>query len=121
MSLPELFVLCFVRNLTSTNVCVASQTLHVAMFPLQSLASIAQVTRQSFKRFLIDSPFKATPADAWPPGHSPPCGLGSFHQQYWLDGKQATFCCPQSQALKHRAWTHGRACLCRAEFVYDVS
>ena len=90
-------------------------------FPLQSLASIAQVTRQSFKRFLIDSPFKATPADAWAPGHSPPCGLGSFHQQYWLDGKQATFCCAQSQALKHRACTHGRACLCRAEFVYDVS
>ncbi|DBA69539.1 TPA: hypothetical protein ACH3X2_012738 [Trebouxia sp. C0005] len=46
-----------------------------------------KVTRQSFKRFLIDSPFKSTPADAWPPGHSPPCGLGSFHQQYWLDEK----------------------------------
>ncbi len=25
------------------------------------------------------------------------------------------FCCPQSEALTRRAWTHGRACPCRAE------
>ncbi|XP_029466415.1 arginyl-tRNA--protein transferase 1 isoform X1 [Rhinatrema bivittatum] len=35
-----------------------------------------------FTRFLCDSPLKAEAA----PG-APDCGYGSFHQQYWLDGK----------------------------------
>ncbi|XP_030058458.1 arginyl-tRNA--protein transferase 1 isoform X4 [Microcaecilia unicolor] len=35
-----------------------------------------------FTRFLCDSPLEAETA----PG-APDCGYGSFHQQYWLDGK----------------------------------
>uniref|UniRef100_A0A8C4SZE3 Arginyl-tRNA--protein transferase 1 n=1 Tax=Erpetoichthys calabaricus TaxID=27687 RepID=A0A8C4SZE3_ERPCA len=35
-----------------------------------------------FRRFLCDSPLEA---DCPPSG--PECGYGSFHQQYWLDGK----------------------------------
>lgn len=35
-----------------------------------------------FKRFLVDSPLESH----FPAG-GPPCGYGSFHQQYWLNGK----------------------------------
>lgn len=47
----------------------------------------ASVTLTSFKRFLCESPLLPAPADAYPPCGAPPCGFGSFHQQYWLDGK----------------------------------
>ncbi|NXM07223.1 ATE1 transferase, partial [Tyrannus savana] len=35
-----------------------------------------------FTRFLCDSPLEAEHAP-----NGPECGYGSFHQQYWLDGK----------------------------------
>ncbi|XP_057634515.1 arginyl-tRNA--protein transferase 1 isoform X5 [Chionomys nivalis] len=35
-----------------------------------------------FTRFLVDSPLEAEY-----PANGPECGYGSFHQQYWLDGK----------------------------------
>jgi len=47
----------------------------------------AQVTRRQFKRFLVDSPLVRVEPDERP-GACPPSGLGSFHQQYWLDGMQ---------------------------------
>lgn len=40
----------------------------------------------SFKRFLIDTPLVPLEAADCPPGTAPPCGFGSFHQQYWIDG-----------------------------------
>jgi len=45
------------------------------------------VTKTSFARFLCDSPLIHAPASSYPPGGAPPCGFGSFHQQYWLDGR----------------------------------
>ncbi|XP_039599406.1 arginyl-tRNA--protein transferase 1 isoform X1 [Polypterus senegalus] len=39
-------------------------------------------SESQFRRFLCDSPLEAE----CPPG-GPECGYGSFHQQYWLDGK----------------------------------
>lgn len=45
-----------------------------------------EVTPGQFRRFLIDTPLPHVPAHSAPPGAAPPCGLGSFHQQYWLDG-----------------------------------
>jgi arginine-tRNA-protein transferase len=49
----------------------------------------AAVTPRSFERFLCDSPVAFTPASARPPGAAPPGGFGSFHHQYWLDGRLA--------------------------------
>ncbi|KAK9829603.1 hypothetical protein WJX72_006827 [[Myrmecia] bisecta] len=46
-----------------------------------------QVTASQFKRFLIDTPLTYVPAFKCPPGQSPPCGFGTFHQQYWIDGR----------------------------------
>ncbi|GAB4815765.1 hypothetical protein N2152v2_002811 [Parachlorella kessleri] len=46
-----------------------------------------EVTASSFKRFLCDSPLRLAPPEEYPPGACPPCGFGSFHQQYWLDGR----------------------------------
>ncbi|CAI0415808.1 unnamed protein product [Linum tenue] len=42
------------------------------------------VTESSYRRFLVDSPLVFVP----PSGDSlvPPCGFGSFHQQYVIDG-----------------------------------
>ncbi|XP_057523175.1 arginyl-tRNA--protein transferase 2-like isoform X1 [Amaranthus tricolor] len=44
-----------------------------------------EVTEQSYRRFLVDSPFIYVP----PSGNEtvPPCGFGSFHQQYRIDGR----------------------------------
>ncbi|XP_040461530.1 arginyl-tRNA--protein transferase 1 isoform X5 [Falco naumanni] len=39
-------------------------------------------TVNQFTRFLCDSPLEAEDAP-----NGPDCGYGSFHQQYWLDGK----------------------------------
>ncbi|XP_021255937.1 arginyl-tRNA--protein transferase 1 isoform X4 [Numida meleagris] len=39
-------------------------------------------TINQFTRFLCDSPLEAEN-----PPNGPECGYGSFHQQYWLDGK----------------------------------
>ena len=47
-----------------------------------------QVTAKSFRRFLIDSPLIPLAAEDCPEGGAPPCGFGSFHQQYWIDGRQ---------------------------------
>ncbi|XP_067048810.1 arginyl-tRNA--protein transferase 1-like isoform X3 [Acropora muricata] len=44
--------------------------------------SIADCTERQFKRFLVDSPLQHYTG----PG-SPPMGFGSFHQQYFIDGK----------------------------------
>ncbi|KAH6819801.1 hypothetical protein C2S53_007308 [Perilla frutescens var. hirtella] len=43
------------------------------------------VTESSYKRFLVDSPLVYVPPND--DGAVPPCGLGSFHQQYVVDGK----------------------------------
>lgn len=37
---------------------------------------------ERYKRFLVMSPLKTKPGQ-----NSPSCGLGSFHQQYWLDDR----------------------------------
>jgi len=47
----------------------------------------ATVTTSSFRRFLCDSPLMPAPASSYPPGCAPPSGFGSFHQQYWVDGR----------------------------------
>ncbi|XP_066477241.1 arginyl-tRNA--protein transferase 1 isoform X3 [Tiliqua scincoides] len=39
-------------------------------------------TTSQFTRFLCDSPLEAEN-----PSNGPDCGYGSFHQQYWLDGR----------------------------------
>ncbi|KAI5642164.1 arginyl-tRNA--protein transferase 1 [Phthorimaea operculella] len=39
-------------------------------------------TEPKFKDFLVNSPLLEEHAE-----NGPPCGYGSFHQQYWLDGK----------------------------------
>ncbi|XP_057431747.1 arginyl-tRNA--protein transferase 2-like [Lotus japonicus] len=43
------------------------------------------LTETSYRRFLVDTPLLYTP----PTGDSttPPCGFGSFHQQYLIDGQ----------------------------------
>ena len=46
------------------------------------------MTAKSFRRFLIDSPLIPVAAEDCPEGGAPPCGFGSFHQQYWIDGRQ---------------------------------
>lgn len=45
------------------------------------------VTLTTFIRFLCDSPLIPVSASAYPTGAAPPCGFGSFHQQYWVDGR----------------------------------
>lgn len=44
-----------------------------------------QVTEQSFKRFLVQSPLIYVPPSG--DGTVPFCGFGSFHQQYWIDDR----------------------------------
>ncbi|XP_023930830.1 arginyl-tRNA--protein transferase 1-like isoform X2 [Lingula anatina] len=39
-------------------------------------------TKSTYKSFLVDSPLEPEK-----PSNGPRCGYGSFHQQYWLDGK----------------------------------
>ncbi|XP_068315891.1 arginyl-tRNA--protein transferase 2-like isoform X2 [Pyrus communis] len=43
------------------------------------------VTESSYKRFLVDTPLNYVPPKG--DGTVPPCGFGSFHQQYVVDGK----------------------------------
>lgn len=43
------------------------------------------VTESSYKRFLVDTPLVYVPPTD--DGTVPPCGFGSFHQQYRVDGK----------------------------------
>lgn len=45
-----------------------------------------QVTKRSFKRFLVDTPLVSVRPEDCAPGECPPGGFGTFHQQYWLDG-----------------------------------
>ncbi|GER54461.1 arginyl-tRNA--protein transferase 1 [Striga asiatica] len=42
------------------------------------------VTESSYKRFLVDTPLIHVPANG--DQTTPPCGFGSFHQQYVVDG-----------------------------------
>lgn len=44
-----------------------------------------RVTESSYKRFLIDSPLIFVQSNG--DGSVPPCGFGSFHQQYLVNGK----------------------------------
>lgn len=44
-----------------------------------------RVTESSYRRFLVDTPLFFVPPSA--DGMVPPCGFGSFHQQYIIDGK----------------------------------
>lgn len=43
------------------------------------------VTENSYKRFLVDSPLIFVPPTS--DGTVPPCGFGSFHQQYLINGQ----------------------------------
>ncbi|KAG8644890.1 arginyl-tRNA--protein transferase 1 isoform X2 [Manihot esculenta] len=43
------------------------------------------VTESSYRRFLVDTPLVFVPPSG--DGRVPPCGFGSFHQQYVVDGK----------------------------------
>ncbi|KAF2319075.1 hypothetical protein GH714_013100 [Hevea brasiliensis] len=43
------------------------------------------VTEISYRRFLVDTPLVPVPPSG--DGRVPPCGFGSFHQQYVVDGK----------------------------------
>ncbi|KAI3734953.1 hypothetical protein L6452_14435 [Arctium lappa] len=43
------------------------------------------VTESSYKQFLVDSPLVFVPSSQ--DSTTPPCGFGSFHQQYLIDGK----------------------------------
>ncbi|PKA55092.1 Arginyl-tRNA--protein transferase 1 [Apostasia shenzhenica] len=45
-----------------------------------------KVTESSYRRFLVDTPIIFVPA-ATGTKSVPPCGFGSFHQQYVIDGK----------------------------------
>ncbi|KXZ47297.1 hypothetical protein GPECTOR_36g23 [Gonium pectorale] len=45
-----------------------------------------ELSREAFKRFLVESPLRPV-GRAQDPGAPADCGYGSFHQQYWLDGK----------------------------------
>ncbi|EFN53726.1 hypothetical protein CHLNCDRAFT_136291 [Chlorella variabilis] len=47
----------------------------------------SEVTPRSFRRFLIDTPLRHAGPEQYPPGGCPSIGFGSFHQQYWLDGR----------------------------------
>ncbi|XP_077238710.1 arginyl-tRNA--protein transferase 2-like isoform X2 [Tasmannia lanceolata] len=44
-----------------------------------------QVKESSYKRFLVDTPIIFVPPSG--DGTVPPCGFGSFHQQYVIDGQ----------------------------------
>ncbi|CAK9173567.1 unnamed protein product [Ilex paraguariensis] len=44
-----------------------------------------RVTESSYRRFLVDTPLIFVPSSG--DGTVPPCGFGSFHQQYVLDGR----------------------------------
>ncbi|XP_063589964.1 arginyl-tRNA--protein transferase 1-like isoform X1 [Penaeus indicus] len=44
--------------------------------------SLDRCCESQFKRFLCNSPLQA-----WHPSSGPPQGYGSFHHQYWLDGR----------------------------------
>ncbi|XP_043712035.1 arginyl-tRNA--protein transferase 2-like [Telopea speciosissima] len=44
-----------------------------------------QVTESSYRRFLVDTPLIFVPPSG--DGTVPPCGFGSFHQQYVIDGR----------------------------------
>jgi hypothetical protein len=44
----------------------------------------SKLSRGAFTDFLVQSPLK--PVEAAEDAAAPPCGYGSFHQQYWLDG-----------------------------------
>ncbi|XP_050191982.1 arginyl-tRNA--protein transferase 1 isoform X4 [Myiozetetes cayanensis] len=59
----------------------ANQPKSVEDFVLVSLPEDAR-HKLEFTRFLCDSPLEAEHAP-----NGPECGYGSFHQQYWLDGK----------------------------------
>ncbi|KVI09921.1 arginyl-tRNA--protein transferase 2-like [Cynara cardunculus var. scolymus] len=43
------------------------------------------VTESSYRRFLVDSPLVFVPTSG--DGAVPPCGFGSFHQQYLINGR----------------------------------
>jgi len=47
----------------------------------------SEVSLKSFKRFLCDSPLRPVGPEDYPPGKCPLIGFGSFHQQYWIDGR----------------------------------
>ncbi|KAF8006275.1 hypothetical protein BT93_K0537 [Corymbia citriodora subsp. variegata] len=43
------------------------------------------VTESSYRRFLVDTPLVFVPSNG--DGSVPPCGFGSFHQSYFIDGR----------------------------------
>ncbi|KAK9819492.1 hypothetical protein WJX81_003561 [Elliptochloris bilobata] len=45
-----------------------------------------EVSKRGFRRFLVDTPLASVRQEDCASGECPPCGFGTFHQQYWLDG-----------------------------------
>lgn len=58
---------------------------------LNPAACVLQVTRSSFKRFLVNSPLTPVDSADCAPNTAPPSGFGSFHQQYWIDSALLSF------------------------------
>lgn len=46
-----------------------------------------KVKESTFKRFLVDTPLLRKEIPASPDRQSVPWSFGTYHQQYWLDGK----------------------------------
>lgn len=44
-----------------------------------------RISEASYRNFLVDTPLNFVPSTG--DGTAPPCGFGSFHQQYLIDGK----------------------------------
>lgn len=66
------------------------------------------VTPGSFRRFLCDSPFVSSETSESSSSSQPPCGFGSFHQQYWVDGQLLAVgvvdVLPRSLSSKYLFW-----------------
>jgi arginyl-tRNA--protein-N-Asp/Glu arginylyltransferase len=73
------------------------------------------VTPSSFRRFLCDSPLIPVSQNDYPAGAAPPCGFGSFHQQYWMDGRLIAVgvidVLPRSLSSKYLFWDPDLAAL----------
>jgi len=47
----------------------------------------SQLSERQYRAFLVDTPLPLLRPGQRPGRAAPPCGLGSFHQMYWLDGR----------------------------------
>jgi arginine-tRNA-protein transferase len=67
------------------------------------------VTESSYRRFLVDTPIVFVPPKSGD-NTVPPCGFGSFHQQYRIDGKLVAVgvvdILPKCLSSKYLFWDH---------------